>query len=160
MPRGIPKKSIESEEQVVGQATHIDMPTEGDVKRVELVEEGIQVVDESSLGDYAKELAFMEEPVTVMIHESTDQNAEPIVDLYCNGVPQRFIRGVPVTVKRKYVQILCDARQTSIQTMTGVQGNQVINRINKHTATRYPFSVVEDQNRRGPEWLRAQLAKA
>ena len=96
----------------------------------------------------------------VEVHESNDPNAEPIVDLYCNGIPQRIVRGQPIAVKRKYVQILAGARQVSMSTDTRVQGEDVINRVSKRSALRYPFSVVRDDNRKGRDWLRTVLQAA
>lgn len=159
MARGIPNK-IDTNELDVGQKTHIDMPATGLIDRSAMREEGIEVVVASGLNDYAKELAFMEELVEVEVHESIDPNAEPVVDLYCNGVPQRFARGVPIAVKRKYVQILANSRPTSMTTTTKVDGDHVVNRINKHSAVRYPFRVVRDDNPRGNDWLRSALQAA
>ena len=155
------KKQVNTEDEKVGQNTHIDIPAEGDVKREDLGESGIDIIQPNALeSDYAARLAFMEEPVTIVVHESTDDNAEPVVQLYCNGTPQFIVRGQPQEVKRKYVEILANARQTSIKTETRTQGDDVINRVNKHTALRYPFSVQEDKNPRGAAWLRELLASA
>lgn len=151
------RKSIDSQDFNDGTDSITDIPVEGDVQRAGMVEAGIEQPNTKGFDAYAAELAFMEEPVKILLHESTDENAEPIVDLYCNGTPQRLIRGMEQVVKRKYVQILCNARQTSIKTQTGVQGDNVVSRVNKHTAVRYPFSVIEDRNPKGAPWLRAQL---
>lgn len=160
MTRGIPNKKLDTEDLDIGQKTHIDMPGMGIIDRSALHEEGIEIVTAAGLSDYAKDLAFMEELVEVEVHESTDPNAEPVVDLYCNGIPQRFLRGVPIAVKRKYVQILTAARQTSMTTTVKVDGDNVINRINKHSALRYPFRVVRDDNPKGSDWLRSTLQAA
>lgn len=159
MARGIPNK-IDTNELDVGQKTHIDMPATGIIDRSAMHEDGIEVVAAAGLSDYAKDLVFMEELVEVEVHESTDPNAEPVVDLYCNGIPQRFARGVPIAVKRKYVQILASARQTSMTTTVKVDGDNVVNRINKHSAARYPFRVLRDDNPRGRDWLRSALQAA
>ncbi len=159
MARGIPNK-LDTNELDVTKQSHIDMPAEGIIDRSAMREEGIDVVQAYGLDDYAKDLAFMEELVDVEVHESTDPNAEPIVDLYCNGTPQRFIRGQVQTVKRKYVQILANARQQSMTTTTKVDGDNVVNRINKHSALRYPFRVARDDNQRGRDWLRQALQAA
>lgn len=160
MTRGIPNKKIDAADMDVGQKTYIDMPGEGVIDRSAMREEGVEVVPAMALDGYAADLAFMEEPVEIEVHESNDPNAEPIVDLYCNGTPQRIIRGVPITVKRKYVQVLASARQVSMSTDTRVDGEQVVNRVNKRSALRYPFSVVRDDNRKGRDWLRAALQAA
>ena len=159
MPRGIPNK-LDTTDLDVGQKTHIDIPGEGVIDRSAIREEGVEIVPAAALDGYAADLAFMEEPVEVEVHESSDPNAETIVDLYCNGVPQRIIRGKPITVKRKYVAILAGARQVSMSTDTRVDGENVVNRVSKRTALRYPFTVTRDDNRRGHDWLRKQLQAA
>lgn len=166
MPRGIPNvmpaKTISSEDFKVGQDKVLDMPTSGPLADMVRTDLEIDIVDGPSLGEYAAELAFNEEPVDVVVHESTDKNEQMLVDVYCNGVPQRFIRGETQKVKRKFVEILARARQTSISTTTAAQGQdgEVVNRINKHTAVRYPFSVVYDPNPKGRDWLKRVLASA
>ena len=160
MARGIPGSKTDSNDLNTTQKSHIDMPADGMIDRSALREDGIDVAPAAGLSDYARELEFMEELVEVEVHESTDPNAEPIIDLYCNGVPQRLIRGVPHAVKRKFVQILANARQTSMTTTTKVDGDNVVNRINKHSALRYPFRVVRDDNPRGRDWLRNTLQAA
>ena len=121
-------------------------------------QEIVIVDDMPTIDDYARELAFMEEVVEVLVHESTEENPDLIVDVYCNGVPQRFIRGIPVKVKRKFVEILSNARTERMKTNVVREGDNVYNRINKHTALRYPFQMT-DTNPRGQAWLRGLLAK-
>lgn len=157
MPRGIPNKTIETQEQAIAQSRPLDVPVEGSLDGLVRVDQEIVIADGPQLDEYAAELAFMEELVDVLVHESTDENAEPIVDVYCNGTPQRFIRGVQQKVKRKYVEILANARQTSIKTKTHQDNETVYNRIDKHTALRYPFSM-QDSNPRGQAWLKKILA--
>ena len=134
----------------------IEMPVEGSVTREDLLDSNIKDVrrDKKTLDA----VAFMEEPVKIMVHESTDENAQPVVDVYCNGIPQRFVRGMEQVVKRKFVQILINARTTTVRTRTGVEGGNVVNQLTRHTAVRYPFSVIEDRNPRGGAWLREALA--
>jgi hypothetical protein len=147
-------KAIEAAVQPVGQDRHLDVPVDGSIRDIVRTDQEIEIVPGPALGDYAAELAFNEELVEVMVHESTDKNAEPIVDLYCNGVPQRFVRGRTQTVKRKYVEILARARVTAMTTVVQIEGDNVINRINKHTALRYPFSIQREDNPKGAAWLR------
>lgn len=155
------RKTTDTTDLDVGQKTHTDVPGEGALDLSAIREEGVEVVPSATgLKEYARELAFMEEPVEINIHESADPNAEPIVDLYCNGIAQRVIRGVPITVKRKYVQVLTMARHTAMSTDTRVEGENVVNRVNRRTALRYPFSVIRDDNPRGRDWLRAELQRA
>lgn len=164
MPRGIYErnKSIDAAEQTIGQSPSVDIPVTGSLDGLRRPDQGLESeivpVSATGLDDYAAQLAFMEEPVDVMVHETTDPNEQMLVDVYCNGIPQRFIRGQVQTVKRKYVEILARAKQTSISTKTVTTDSDVINRIDKHTALRYPFSVVRDSNPRGAAWLKSVLA--
>ena len=151
------RKEFDSRE-IDGTESEVLMPTEGDIDREALLDHSIKDVEREKKKLDA--LAFMEEPVTIMVHESADENAQPIVDVYCNGVPQRFVRGMEQTVKRKFVQILAEAKTTNVRTRTGVEGGTVVNKISRHTAVRYPFSVIEDRNPRGAAWLREALANA
>ena len=136
----------------------IEMPVDGSVTREDFLDSNVKDVrrDKKTLDA----VVFMEEPVKIMVHESTDENAQPVVDVYCNGIPQRFVRGMEQVVKRKFVQILINARTTTVRTRTGVEGGNVVNQITRHTAVRYPFSVIEDRNPRGAAWLREALAFA
>jgi len=153
-------QSIEAAELPVGQDRHLDVPVEGSIRGIARPDQEIEIVPGPALGEYAAALAFNEELVDVIVHESTDKNAEPVVDLYCNGVPQRFVRGRVQTVKRKYLEILARARITAMATDVQIQGDNVVNRINKHTALRYPFSVQRDENPKGAAWLRKVLQEA
>lgn len=153
-------RTQDTREMRVGQTTHHNIPTEGNIRDADLSEQGIQTVDAVGYEDYAKALAFMEEPVTVIVHESVDPNEPPIVDLYVNGVPQWFIRGKEITVKRKYVQLLCDMKQQRISTDTGIEGGRVVNKVNKFSSLRFPFSVREDKNPNGAAWLTRELQRA
>lgn len=163
MARGIRNsQSLSSDDVKIGQFKPLEMPTQGDLSNLARPDLDVQIVDGPSLGDYAAELAFNEEYVDVVVSESTDKNASVLVDVYCNGTPQRFFRGQVQRVKRKYVEILARSRQTNISTTVaplGPDGN-VVNRIDKHTAVRYPFSVVNDPNPKGSAWLRQILESA
>ena len=152
------KKEVNTQEQSIAQSAPLDVPTTGSLDGLIRVDQDIIMADSTALGDYAAELAFMEEYVDVMVHESTDENAAPVVDVYVNGTPQWFVRGQSQKVKRKFVEVLANARQTSIKTNVHQDSENVYNRINKHTALRYPFSM-QDSNPRGQAWLRNLLAK-
>lgn len=165
-PNVAPNKGFEPMEQIIGQDKPLDIPVEGSISGIIRTDQQVEAVEgltvAAGLDALAAALAFMEEPVDIMVHESTDPNAELIVDVYCNGVPQRFIRGQAQTVKRKFVEVLSRAKQTSIQTETAAQdaNGNVVNRINRHTALRYPFSIVFDANPNGRDWIKSVLREA
>lgn len=154
MPRM--KTEIDSRDTPEAVST-IELPMEGSVTRETLMDTSVTDVRRDK--NYLDALAFMEEPVKVMVHESTDENAQLIVDLYCNGIPQRLVRGMEHVVKRKFIQVLC-AKTTNVRTITGIENGQVVNMLSQHTGLRYPFSIIEDRNPRGAAWLREALASA
>ena len=155
---GRPRREIDTNEQQVGQDSFLDLPSSGSIIREE---QQIEVVTQPIQNDYTAELAFMEEPVEIMVHESTDPNAENPIQVGCNGVNQFFFRGQQQTVKRKFVEILARAKPVSYMTheVADMQGDRTT-RITKASALRYPFSVVYDPNPRGATWLRAILNQA
>lgn len=163
MPRVRPneiRKHFEAADQQVGQDKPRTMKSTGPAKQA-LEPAQVEVVDRPVDKQWAEQMAFMDEIVTVMVHESTDENAEPIVEVFCNGVPQRFIRGKEQPVKRKFVEVMARAKgtrysQEKYTDANGVEGYRQV----PHTALRYPFTVSEDKNPRGKDWLKSVLAEA
>lgn len=154
------RKTIEAAELPVGQQASVDLD-KAEIKRSDLDTSDIEVVHQLD-NSHAEELRMLEEKVEVLVHESTDPNAAPFVEVWNNGTVQRFIRGVPQECKRKYLEVLARAKETSIATAEAVHqatGDRYT-RIDKHTALKYPFSVLRDDNPKGANWLRGVLASA
>jgi len=107
------------------------------------------------------ELKFNEEFVEVMVHETTDKNAEDPVFTACNGVTQYFFRGQVQQVRRKYLAILASCKEHAIKTVeyTQADGSRAT-KIVRTSSLKYPFSVISDPNPRGAPWLRALLSSA
>lgn len=113
---------------------------------------------QGGLSKHAQELAFNEEIIEVMVHESTDENAENPIFTSCNGVPQYFYRGLPQQVRRKYVAILASCKEHNITTPEYTQNDgSRATAIRRTSSLKYPFSVIHDPNPRGPDWLRSLL---
>jgi hypothetical protein len=104
-------------------------------------------------------LAFMEEEVTVLVHDTTDETAEPLPQVINDGRSQFFIRGEEQKCKRKYVEVLARAKRTTYkQEMVIVAGEKTYRNV-PHTALRFPFTVVEDHPK-GRAWLKKILKEA
>lgn len=144
----------------VGQDRAAEFPTASrKVKRDDRIVEPV----EGPMGtDFYEELKFMEELVEVMVHESTSENAEPIVEVFHNVTSQRFIRGQVQTVKRKYLEVLARAKKTGFrqQVYADRLTGEAVQKMIPQTALQYPFNVVSDPNPRGAPWLRKVLAEA
>lgn len=156
MPRA--PREVNAAEQTIGQESSLILPPVGDIVRDDNT---LVIADGPIEPDMAAQLAFMEEKVEVMVHESTDENAENPVQVACNGVNQFFFRGQAQVAKRKFVEILARAKATAISTKEVVHADGVrTTRIDKHSALKYPFSVIRDDNPRGPAWLKSILSEA
>jgi hypothetical protein len=159
MSRVTKSKTIDTTEMNVGQTSKLVIPTLD--SPIAHAPDEITVVDGPTGGDYAEDLAFMEERVIVLVHETSDENAAPLVDVYVNGVAQFFPRGVDVTCKRKYVEGLVRAKPIHINTqVTERNSENPKNEVLRRSALRYPFSIVRDDNPKGRDWLRKILAEA
>lgn len=151
-------KNLESNSFPVGQQADVDLS----LNATPVVENTIEIPDGPIQSDYMKELAFNEEHVTVQVHETNDENAIPLVDIYVNGVVQFFPRGVPVIIKRKFLEGLVRAKPMSIRAKATMKaaGEEPINNVSRSSALAYPFTVVEDKNPNGSAWLRKIMAEA
>jgi hypothetical protein len=120
----------------------------------------IETVAESrDFSKLASDEAFMNELVTVMVHSTTDENQPNHVVVNCNGMNQPLIRGVPTTVKRKYVEILARMKETKYTQVTrNASAPDQIDMVARHGLS-YPFDLVEDKNPRGRAWLQNVLAE-
>jgi hypothetical protein len=147
------QNGVEAADVSIKQQPDAIMKSTGDVERVDSI---IEVNNEIDM-NYAAELAFMEEEVEVRVEESTDPNAEPVVSVFNNGIAQYFVRGQTQRVKRKFVEVLARAKQTSVSTVEDRNTGNVA--IKRNTSIRYPFSMTRDDNPKGYAWLRGILSE-
>ena len=157
MPR-VTAAQLDSTDQKVGQDRPRKMKSTGPAKE-SLEPALIEPVERPVKKDHADRLAFNEEKIEVMVHESTDKNAEAVVEVFVNGIPQRFVRGQTQAVKRKFVEALARAKRTAYSQEKVMDNGIESYRNVPHTALGYPFSVVRDPNPRGADWLKSVLAE-
>lgn len=121
--------------------------------------QGFDVVKGHVSKEKLDNLAFMEDVLTVVVHDSTNENDEPIPRVWNGGRSQAFIRGKEQEVKRKFVEVLARLKYTKytqrlVKDATGADTYVQI----PHTALRYPFAVIRDPSPKGKEWLKNALA--
>jgi hypothetical protein len=104
--------------------------------------------------------AFMNEPVTIMVMSSGDENETDLIQVGVNGVTQFFRRDTPQTVKRKFVARLARAKKTDFRQTLDDRLGEKMNNFTRHHSLKYPFSVIEDKNPKGSAWLTSILAQA
>ena len=169
MPRGIPNSKLAKNTPVltshavdadehVKQEPALILKSTGDAKDA-LEQRGVQIVERPVNEEKLAMLKFMEDPVTVHIHTTSDKEAEQVFEVFNNGQREIFRRGETKTVKRKFVNELAirkavTYRNSRERDSEGVQQEKY----QPVTALRYPFSVVSDPHPRGADWLKAMLA--
>lgn len=120
-------------------------------------------IERVSENDFVKESeleSFMQEILTVVVHQDASDNAVEMPCPSVNGLNQPFIRGKEQKVKRKYVEVLARCRiikyEQKVPDGSRPENIQMVER----SALTYPFTVLDDPNPRGREWLKAILAQA
>lgn len=159
MARGV-RKPLETGDMKIGQDQTFQMPATGHIDREDFINE-IEIVDGPGGMNKAADLAFMEEPVEVLVSQSTDKNAERFPCVAVNGTNQFFQRGSKQVVKRKFVEALARAKKTAVMTIPAKDqdGADTMN-IVQNTGLKYPFAVTQDRNPNGNVWLEKVLAEA
>ena len=132
--------------------------------RDDLIEE-IVVAPEVLQKDYMDALAFAEGPVTIRIERGREKYSPNMIDVWCNGKGAEVLIagrwretrvlpvGMPVTTKRKYVEILARSKIDTINTNVTKQEHSETNAVERATSPNAPFSVIKDSNPKGAEWL-------
>lgn len=144
-------------QSMVGKGAVKSIPATG---KAEVISESELVITTNLEKSYADQLAFLEEPVEVMVAEPQDEKESNLVQLFVQGRSQMIIPGQPIVIKRKYLEVLARAKQirykpvVKINDLTGAPVNMMIPRL----VLRYNFSVIQDKNPKGAEWLRRILA--
>lgn len=107
-----------------------------------------------------KNIAFMEERVTVLVHDTSEKHADAVVEIGVNGRNELFVRGQEKTVARKFVEGLARAKPVSFRNeeYTAEDGTRKV-RHPSNIGSRYTFSVVQDPNPMGKEWLKSVMAQ-
>jgi hypothetical protein len=116
--------------------------------------------------DYAAELAFMAEPVTIRLEPSSDKNAATVFPIWVNGRKAEVFQnggwqeigylpvGVVMTVRRYVLEVIIRAKVDTVQTrILDENGERPNNVITRFTSPIHSFSIINDANPRGPQWV-------
>lgn len=155
-----PRSMVDAGDMPLGAVGDVTLNPTGDARDA-LERPDVEIPDGPPSLDFLAELAFMNEPVTVIVHESSDPLAEPLPEIRCNGRLQIFPRGQEVVCRRAFVEVLARAKPVhygNVEYVDG-EGNKAVKYPQKKSL-RYPFSVVDDKNPRGRAWLKKVLAEA
>lgn len=103
-------------------------------------------------------LKFMEDMITVHVHETAEKNADVCFEVGVNGRNYLFIRGQTKTVPRFVIETLARAKPINYtnEEYTMPDGERAV-RWPSATGLRYGFSVIQDPHPRGGDWLKSVL---
>ncbi len=142
-----------------------------EARRIDVIEDDEPIVSladgiGSSEAEYIAALAFMEEPMTIRINVSAEKNPARVVPCWVNGKGAEVFHrekwlqngwlpvGVPVITKRKYVEVLARAKQETVTVrIVDTEGGGKENYADRNPNMRYSFSVLQDANPKGADWL-------
>ena len=117
--------------------------------------------------DYMAQLAFNEEPVTIIIEENTrsdfPETHVPVqvagrgAELLINGKWAEvgwLPVGQEITTKRKFVEVLVRSKTDTVNTIhEDANVERPRNSVQRRTSAMYPISVLVDENPMGRAWL-------
>lgn len=124
--------------------------------------------------EYLAALAFMEEPVTIRIEPTQEENAPMTVDCWVQGKGAEVLDartgkwlelnflpvGISCTTKRKYVEVLARSKTMRIRTPDHGDGKNIDNNsVTRAHARSHVFSVIKDSDK-GTAWLTQILNEA
>jgi hypothetical protein len=152
------RHDVETSEQPIGQ-THPRLMRSTGPARKSLEPTLIEPVDRPLDPEKLANLAFMEEEVTVLIHQSENPTAVQFPEVWNGSRKEIFQRGIAKTVKRKFVEVLSRMKitkyhQEKVTDKDGVEGFKYV----PYSALVYPF-VVENDSEKGRAWLKSNLAE-
>lgn len=132
-------------------------------KEIPLSEIGVGVdiekVSDVNFKDVAELEAFMHEILTIVVHQDRDEGSLDVISPNVGGINQPIVRGVNSKVKRKYVEALARTRtETFIQAQDQADLSNI--KMVPRAVVTYPFSVINDPNPIGREWLEGILREA
>lgn len=125
------------------------------------VAEKIVLAEPDTDREYLDALAFGEEMVTIRLERGREKNAPKLLDFYVNGVVKWVPVGQPVTLQRKYVEVIARAQPYAVNTEVDEEGpDGPVNRVTRSASAMFPFSVIRDPNPCGFDWLTKVMQSA
>lgn len=170
MPRGIPRTAqnspvnvsnrADSQDLDIGQGPERTLKSTGDAADAMEPTLIAKVGEHPYDGEKMAMLAFMAEPVTIRIGTTTDKNAAQCFEININGKLEFFRRGETKTVPRYFIDRFLRLKETvySQKEVINSEGIKDIVHI-PHTALKYDYAIVRDDNPLGKSWERAVAAE-
>lgn len=159
MPRGVPNsREIHTADMPIRKFEALDL-TETTI--VGNLMDNIEPIDPDLMPKtQADRVAFFEEPLEIRIEPGRERNPQKIVPLGVNGETKWVPIGIPVRLRRKFVEVLARSQPYTVRTDVGSAMEQnPHNRLERETYRAHPFSVLHDPNPNGAAWLSKVMAE-
>lgn len=166
LPRAAVQRAIETAEQELPQ------PAAREIREVDgrptMTPTLIETVDKVVDKEWADQMAFNAEKITIVVNEDTNPNAENPVYCSNNGdladvKPIRgwLFRGKEYTIERRFLESIMRAKITTYTQKDeyDANGTRHIKNI-PHVACRYNVRVMRDDNPLGVAWLKQIMQEA
>ncbi len=152
------QKELDSRNFKAGQDQSHVMPAYEEVTDGDFMDQ-FEVIDRMDMIDIELQ-KFMEEPVVVRVNKPHERNAPLGLMLSVQGRTQYIIKGLPMQIKRKYLESLARAKRQFIETPEIYENGQPSGtKIVKTTSLEHDFAVLRDNNPKGHAWLEGILAE-
>ena len=148
--RGSGKRELDAGGEYLGATPEIDLgQSAGDLE---------SIVTEVDMDAVAKE-AFMNDRLMIILASNGADDETPFVPVGVNGSFIYLPRDEAIEVKRKYVEVLARAKKTDYDQTLDMTLGESMNRLSQRHVLKYPFTVINDPNQAGHQWLREILAQ-
>ena len=118
--------------------------------------ESIEVVSEKHFIQAASLEKFMNDIITIIVHQSSEDGALDFAPVQVNGLNQPMLRGAESKVKRKYVEALARCRTTKYVQQVADPSRPENIQLSERCVLSYPFAVIHDPaGDAGRRWLEA-----
>lgn len=165
------RKDVNSEDFPIQQQPDVSLEFDKPLERSVIID-GKTAAEDALQADYLAQLAFNEEPITIVVNTLQEKNPPSVVDCWVNGRgAEVWLNGgwvvmncipvdIEVTTKRKYVEVLLGSKVTRVTTEhEDATVEKPRNFARKVTSANVNINILEDKNPKGLEWLRRMRAR-
>lgn len=120
--------------------------------------EELEIITDPLAMSAVEELAFMEEPLTIMIARGREEHSPTSIPVGVNGEQLSVPVGIACIIKRKFVEVLFSSRSENVETvvedvpMDGTTEKR--NMMKTWAIPRFSVSILQDKSGiKGQQWL-------
>ena len=132
------------------------------IQGIEVLDDGAEIDTVAGNKDFKKlvqDEAFANENLVVYFHPTSDEREVNSFVLNVGGINMPVIKGFPILMKRKFVEVAARMKQTKFAQQQANPLDPSTIQMVPTTTLVHPFDVREDKNPKGKGWLDAVLAE-